>query len=643
MLQARPLRIGLTILITVTILSGSFLLTSSFPDSASAAIGDQQRIVYLDRDNNIWTARTDGGDSQQLTTRGGYGNVRMSPDGTRIISTGPHDGGTGVFLMSANGEFPSRSVAAGRDPVWSPDGARFAFAQSSQVHIFDRNGEFLQTADAQASVMKWSPDGQTIGFGRIVVDAYGTGCAVQQLGWINSDNGQAETVGAAIGDFTWSGDGQSLIHVSASDGAIRTLSTETGQSEVLSTTRVNPCGSPMFTTADGESLVATRWADGDGTDVIVINQRNGEEQVFQNMPLSFPSSRLPSAYLTGDHSGRYLNLIRSYPTDIHRLDLQTGQIDPVIAGDNRRVVNVSPDGEFVALLASPSGKAQEMTITWLGHNWGQTLKDVGWMAWQPSPLNQSAARSWLRNWEREDRPVTAGVSRTWLWGPEPFDVRLEEYDEAPGGYRAVRYYDKSRMEITNPAGDRSSEWYVTNGLLVRELITGELQIGDDRMFAREPAQIPVAGDENDPDGPTYATMQGLLDAPAAEPGTEITATLNRAGDVADGGPGGVTAEHYVDVTDHTIANVFWDYLNSSGTIWDGKNFTDGRLFEPTFFATGFPITEAYWATVRVGGEERDVLMQCFERRCLTYTPDNPDGWQVEMGNVGRHYYAWRYE
>ena len=35
-------------------------------------------------------------------------------------------------------------------------------------------------------------------------------------------------------------------------------------------------------------------------------------------------------------------------------------------------------------------------------------------------------------------------------------------------------------------------------------------------------------------------------------------------------------------------------------------------------------------------------MQCFERRCLTYTPDNPDGWQVEAGNVGQHYYAWRY-
>jgi DNA-binding beta-propeller fold protein YncE len=36
-------------------------------------------------------------------------------------------------------------------------------------------------------------------------------------------------------------------------------------------------------------------------------------------------------------------------------------------------------------------------------------------------------------------------------------------------------------------------------------------------------------------------------------------------------------------------------------------------------------------------------MQCFERRCLTYTPGNPPGFVTEAGNVGLHYYAWRYQ
>jgi hypothetical protein len=37
-----------------------------------------------------------------------------------------------------------------------------------------------------------------------------------------------------------------------------------------------------------------------------------------------------------------------------------------------------------------------------------------------------------------------------------------------------------------------------------------------------------------------------------------------------------------------------------------------------------------------------VLFQAFERRILTYTPCNEAAFQVEMGNVGLHYYDWRY-
>jgi hypothetical protein len=49
------------------------------------------------------------------------------------------------------------------------------------------------------------------------------------------------------------------------------------------------------------------------------------------------------------------------------------------------------------------------------------------------------------------------------------------------------------------------------------------------------------------------------------------------------------------------------------------------------------VTEAYWAVVLVRGRPARALLQCFERRCLTYTPGNPPGFEVEAGNVGRHY------
>src|SRR6185295_11093618 len=46
--------------------------------------------------------------------------------------------------------------------------------------------------------------------------------------------------------------------------------------------------------------------------------------------------------------------------------------------------------------------------------------------------------------------------------------------------------------------------------------------------------------------------------------------------------------------------------------------------------------------VRIGGQPHDVLIQAFQRRVLTYVPDNPAAWRVQMGNIGQHYYRWRY-
>jgi len=47
-------------------------------------------------------------------------------------------------------------------------------------------------------------------------------------------------------------------------------------------------------------------------------------------------------------------------------------------------------------------------------------------------------------------------------------------------------------------------------------------------------------------------------------------------------------------------------------------------------------------TVRVGGTPVPVMVQLFERRVLSYTPTNPPGFQVEMGNIGLHYFQYRY-
>lgn len=265
----------------------------------------------------------------------------------------------------------------------------------------------------------------------------------------------------------------------------------------------------------------------------------------------------------------------------------------------------------------------------------------------PAAAEQIASQYFFNTWSQTDQPVTAGViSRTWMWGPEPNTAGLSEaYAESPNGQRLVQYFDKTRMEITHPDGDASSIWYVTNGLLAKELITGQLQLGDNTFEPHDPAQVNVAGDANDPNGPTYATFNTLMGLGATPAGWLITQTVDRAGNVgSDDGLGSynVTATDVGSPTNHTVASVFWDFMNSSGTVYQNGNYVNAKLFDNSFYATGYPLTEPYWTNVLVGGVQQQVLVQVFERRVLTYTPSNPEGWKVEAGNVGQHYYQWRY-
>ncbi len=250
-------------------------------------------------------------------------------------------------------------------------------------------------------------------------------------------------------------------------------------------------------------------------------------------------------------------------------------------------------------------------------------------------------------WARTDKPVIDGdIARTWMWGPAPFSCALhEDYTEAPGGKRLVQYFDKSRMEITQPGGDQESIWFVTNGLLVVELITGERQMGDADFDEYEPAEVNVAGDPDDTEGPTYATFGTALDLPPLNINALVIQRIDRSGNVTVDpslSSQNVGIGHLDPITNHTVAAPFWEFMNSSGLVYqDGELGTD-TLFPDPVFATGRPITEPYWANVKVGGTVQLVLVQCFERRCLTYTPGNDPAWRVEAGNVGQHYYAWRY-
>jgi hypothetical protein len=253
----------------------------------------------------------------------------------------------------------------------------------------------------------------------------------------------------------------------------------------------------------------------------------------------------------------------------------------------------------------------------------------------------------LANWQRTDKPVMDGVvERTWMWGPaDTAYPTWETYAEAPDEQRKVIYFDKSRMEITDPDGNRDDPWFVSNGLLVVELMTGQLQTGDNRFEQLSPATVNVAGDTDDPNGVTYAMMANLRVAYTGPEPDQLTWTIDRAGNVGTDSRFAsydVGVEWYAPATGHWVAEPFWEFMNSTGTVWEDDRYFNEALFADPFYATGYPITEAYWAQVLLEGQLEDVLLQCFERRCLTWTPGNPPGWEVEAGNVGLHYYIWRY-
>ena len=259
-------------------------------------------------------------------------------------------------------------------------------------------------------------------------------------------------------------------------------------------------------------------------------------------------------------------------------------------------------------------------------------------------------------WERSDLPVSdLTVSRSWLWGPQANHVLYEPYDRSslPDGQRLVAYFDKSRMEINDPGGDPNSIWYVTNGLLVVELITGRIQLSDSEYEPAIPSKHNVTGDQG-VRSPTYWDIEANLDqAPHAEDElidshyTWVAAGPGFTGKILWGVVDGSTAEaivaqdiraaHYVPETNHTIAAPFWEFMNSTGTVYENGQYVEGPIFRNPFLATGLPITEANWIDA-----DASILFQCFERRCLTYTPGNAEGWQVEAGNVGQHYYEWRH-
>ncbi|HYP39245.1 MAG TPA: hypothetical protein VEX13_02710 [Chloroflexia bacterium] len=249
-----------------------------------------------------------------------------------------------------------------------------------------------------------------------------------------------------------------------------------------------------------------------------------------------------------------------------------------------------------------------------------------------------------QQWARSDRQVAAGTaSRSWLWGPGPTGIVREPYAEAEGGARVVEYYDKGRMEANDSTRDRADPYYVTNGLLVTEMVSGQFQVGSmATISASVPCTIPIAGDprKDNPLTPSYSALTGVASlhgdhqAPNRT-GQQVSELLDVNGNVGKVQSHSRLARYaaFAQETGHNIPDVFLTYLSGMKSAY-GAEWT---------YILGYPITEAYWTMMRVNGKDYAVLVQAYQRRVLTYTPDLPAAWRVQQGNAGQHYFEWRYK
>ena len=152
-----------------------------------------------------------------------------------------------------------------------------------------------------------------------------------------------------------------------------------------------------------------------------------------------------------------------------------------------------------------------------------------------------------------------------------------------------------------------------------------------------------------PSAPTYATFGRLMTRPrATRSGQKATASRRQGGQRErrrrQSRVPGVDLVYYEPITQHNIPKVFWDFLNAQGPIYVNGQYTHRQINNPWFFASGLPVTEPYWAKVKIG---RSAARRA-DPGLRAPHPDLRPGLQrppfkVQMGNIGQHYYDWRYK
>jgi Tol biopolymer transport system component len=573
------------------------------------------------RSRDLYVARLDGTDKTQVTHDMKIWFATWSPDGKKLAITTER---TQIYTLNTDGTgLTLLTVHAGSPAFWSPDGHFLAYIDDSgyaqpiargNLQIIPAGGgepwtvpggDNIPSLPPGAAAVAWSPDGTRIAAGwpgRIfhVADGVGAPVGVEPL------PGPAKDWFVVAGG--WAPDGK---HLAVTDG------TEYGILDLTNGNFVSIAKS-VKQSVNGIARPGVSWAGGIKKVAYAINSDGSDGQ---RLFLADLDGNNPKLILSAPHSTAYRGEVSDYGP-------------PNFAGD----------GKTLLLRVSRTTRQSDGSLLYTHESWlvntdgsgGAKILDAYNANWQPKPLLNLPDSGFWFQWRVPDQPVATGqAARPYLWGPTPIFSGTEPFASSPNGQQQVLYFDKGRMDLPNPNPPQPTRFLVIPGTLARELVTGQIAVGVTQTQSLAPSTVPVAGDINDPNAPTYATFNILgagSDAGKSQDrtGQPVTATLARDGTLGQNTDpaNAVKNAAFVPETAHNIPDVFLNWFHAQSWDW--------------IYVAGYPISEPYWSNVLVGGQTHSVLIQIYERRTITYDPQAPDPFKVQFGNVGRHYYDWRY-
>lgn len=246
--------------------SGRPSADASSADAPAGNAGSNTIVFAALSDRQIYTINVDGTARTRLTNTASNSWPVWSPDGAKIAFARKISGVNDIYIMNADGtNVVRRTFGAGYGSVaWSPDGQKLAV--STEGLYFSDMWVIKTTDDGSAPVHvasdartpAWAPDGQKIAFVRISGDD-----AYDALALVNPDGTGTTLITAQNGGrygLSWSPDGARLASSVCSAGVCNVYSLAPNGSNVTQLTTVGDASWGTSWSPDGQRIVVGRWS-----------------------------------------------------------------------------------------------------------------------------------------------------------------------------------------------------------------------------------------------------------------------------------------------------------------------------------------------------------------------------------------------